>query len=156
MIIGFTKQMHTHIVGQPQRKSNAQQKRVDSFIYSFITNIKRTDMDWDGLYDALIECQTESMGLTLDAVKDMELSIDIPSGQYTVRFTATGNNADLAEDAYAAELKWQIQHMSGDTSETSESYPWEYINDNNYMIEVSAKALTLEEIEALTVDDISD
>lgn len=157
MVIGFTKQMHTHIVGQPQRKSIGQQKRVDSFIYSFITNIKRTDMDWDGLYDAIVECLTESMKLDLDAVKDMELSLDIPSGQYAVRFTATGDKADLTADAYAAEVRWSVQHLGGDFSESGlKDYPWKYINDSSVQIEVDAAALTLEEVEALTADDIED
>ena len=157
MIIGFTKQMHTHIVGQPQRKSNAQQKRVDSFIYSFITNVQRTDMDWDGLYDAVVECLTESMGLALDAVKDMELSLDIPSGQYAIRFTAIGDKADLTADAYAAEVRWSVQHFGGDFSESGlENYPWEYINASSYQIDVDAAALTMTEVEALTTDDIED
>lgn len=154
MVIGFIKQMHTHIVGQPQRKSKGQQKRVDSFIYSFITNIKRTDMDWGGLYDVVVECLTESMGLALDAIKDMELSLDIPSGQYTVRFTATGDKADLTADAYAAEVRWSVQHMSGDFSESNlENYPWDYINDSSFQIDIDAAALTLAEVEALTEDD---
>ena len=147
MVIGFTKQMHTHIVGQPQRKSIGQQKRVDSFIYSFITNIKRTDMDWDGLYDAIVECLTESM----------KLDLDIPSGQYAVRFTATGDKADLTADAYAAEVRWSVQHLGGDFSESGlKDYPWKYINDSSVQIEVDAAALTLEEVEALTADDIED
>lgn len=155
MVIGFTKQMHTHIVGQPQRKSKGQQKRVDSFIYSFITNVQRTDMDWDGLYDAVVECLTESMGLALNAVKDMELSLDIPSGQYAVRFTAIGDKANLTGDAYASEVRWTVQHLGGDYSESGlKDYPWKYINDSSVQIEVNATALTLEEVEALTVDEI--
>lgn len=157
MIIGFTKQMHTHIVGQPQRKSKGQQKRVDSFIYSFITNVQRRDMDWDGLYDAVVECLIESMGLSLDAVKDMELSLDIPSGQYAVRFTAIGDKADLTEAAYAAEVRWSVQHLGGDFSESNlENYPWDYTNDSSFQIGTDVVALTLTEVEALIVDDIED
>lgn len=157
MIIGFTKQMHIHIVGQPQRKSKGQQKRVDSFIYSFITNIKRDDMDLDGLYDAVVECLTESFKLTLDAIKDMELSLDIPSGQYAVRFTAIGDNADLTQDAYAAEVRWSVQHLGGDFSQSNlENYPWDYINDSSVQIKVDVAALTLAEVEALIEDDIED
>lgn len=37
MIIGLTKTMHTYIVGQPRRSSQAQSKRVDGYIYSFTT-----------------------------------------------------------------------------------------------------------------------
>lgn len=154
MIIGFTKQMHTHIVGQPQRKSKGQQKRVDSFIYSFTTNITMDDMDWNGVYDVLVECLTESMKLNLDTVKDMEISLDIPSGQYAVRFTAIGEKANLTEDAYAAEVRWSVQHLGGDFSESGlENYPWDYVNDNSFQIDIDAAALTLAEVEALTEDD---
>ncbi|MBQ3138144.1 MAG: hypothetical protein IJB68_01355 [Ruminococcus sp.] len=156
MIIGFTKQMHTHIVGQPQRKSKGQQKRVDSFIYSFITNVQRRDMDWDGLYDAVVECLIESMGLSLDAVKDMELSLDITSGQYAVRFTAIGDKADLTEDAYAAEIRWTVQSGDAIISPNLEVYPMEYVDKDDYSIIPDAAALTLAEVEALIVDDIED
>lgn len=140
MIIGFTKQMHSFIVGQPRKKSMAQQKRVDSYIYSFMTTINQNDMDWDGVYDVLMECLTESMNIELYNVKDMEISLDIPSGKYSVRFTSTEN---LTENAYAAELQWEMQHMSGESIQMSEVYPWEYINDKNYMVEVFAEPLTL-------------
>lgn len=154
MIIGFTKQMHTHIIGQPQRKSKGQQKRVDGFTYSFVTNIKRTDMGWDGLYDAVVECLTESMKLDLDAVKDMELSLDIPSGQYAVRFTAIGDKADLTEDAYAAEVRWTVQQGDNIIKSNLEAYPKEYVGKNDYSIITDAMALTLTEVEALTADEI--
>lgn len=146
MIIGFTKQMHSFIVGQPRKKSMAQQKRVDSYIYSFMTTIIQNDMDWNGVYDVIMECLTESMNIELYNVKDMEISLDIPSGKYSVRFTSTEN---LTENAYAAEIQWQIQHMSGEITQMSEMYPWEYINDKNYMVEAFAEALSLEEINAL-------
>lgn len=156
MIIGFTKQMHTHIVGQPQRKSKGQQKRVDGFTYSFVTNIKRTDMDWDGLYDVVVECLTESIGLALDAVKDMELSLDIPSGKYAVRFTAIGDKADLTEDAYATEIRWTVQRDDAIISLNLEVYPMEYVDKDDYSIILDAASLTLAEVEALIVDDIED
>lgn len=149
MVIGFTKQIHTYIVGQPQRKSNAQQKRVDSFIYSFITNVQRRDMNWDGLYDAVVECLIESMGLALDAVKDMELSLDIPSGQYAVRFTAIGDKADLTEDAYAAEVRWTVQQGDTIVKSNLETYPMEYADKDDYSIIADAAALTMAEVEAL-------
>lgn len=152
MVIGFTKQMHTHIVGQPQRKSIGQQKRVDSFIYSFITNVQRRDMDWDGLYDAVVECLIESMGLSLDAVKDMELSLDIPSGQYAVRFTALGDKADLTEDAYAAEVRWTVQQGDTIISHNLEAYPKEYVGKDDYSIIADAAALTMAEVETLVED----
>lgn len=154
MVIGFTKQMHTHIVGQPQRKAKGQQKRIDSFIYSFITNVQRRDMDWDGLYDAIIECLTESMKLDLDAVKDMELSLDIPSGQYAVRFTAVGDKSDLTEDAYAAEVRWSVQRGDSLIKSNLVSYPWEYVGKDNYTIFADAEILSLAEVEALIVDEI--
>lgn len=146
MIIGFTKQMHSFIVGQPRKKSMAQQKRVDSYIYSFMTTINQNDIDWDGVYDVIMEFLTEIMNIELYNVKDMEISLDIPSGKYSIRFTSIEN---LTENAYAAELQWQMQHMSGESSQMSEVYPWEYINDKNYMVEVFAEPLTLKEIGAL-------
>lgn len=152
MVIGFTKQMHAHIVGQPQRKSKGQQKRVDSFIYSFITNVQRTDMDWDGLYDAIVECLTESMKLDLEAVKDMELSLDIPSGQYAIRFTAIGDKADLIEDAYAAEVRWTVQQGDTIISHNLEAYPKEYVGKDDYSIIADAAALTMAEVETLVED----
>lgn len=156
MVIGFTKQMHTHIVGQPQRKSKGQQKRVKGFTYSFVTNIKRTDMDWDGLYYAVVECLTESMGLNLDAVKDLELSLDIPSGQYAVRFTVIGDKADLTEDAYAAEVRWSVQKGDSLIKSNLVSYPWEYVGKDNYTIFADAEILSLAEVEVLIVDDNED
>ncbi len=152
MVIGFTKQMHAHIVGQPQRKSIGQQRRVDGFIYSFITNVQRRDMDWDGLYDAVVECLIESMGLSLDAVKDMELSLDIPSGQYAVRFTAVGEKADLTEDAYAAEVRWSVQQGDNIIKSNLETYPAEYIGKDDYNIIPDAAVLTMADVEALVED----
>ena len=153
MVIGFTKQMHTHIVGQPQRKSKGQQKRTDSFTYSFITNIKRTDMDWDGLHEVVVEFLLEGMRLTLDSVKDLELFLDIPSGQYAVRFAVTGNKADLTEDAYAAEVRWSVQRVDSFIKSNLVSYPWEYVDKENYTIFADAEILSLAEVEDLIMDD---
>ena len=156
MVIGFTKQMHTHIIGQPQRKAKGQQKRIYSFTYSFVTNIKRTDMDWLGLHEVIVECLMEGMRIPLDSVKDLELSLDIPSGQYAIRFTAIGGKADLTEDAYAAEVRWSVQQGDSLIKSNLVSYPWEYVGKDNYTIFADAEILSLAEVEALLVDDIED
>ena len=152
MIIGFTKTMHTHIIGQPRKQSNAQQKRVNGFTYSFITTINQTDMDWDGVYYVILECLAESMKLNLDTIKDMEISLDIPSGQYSLRFTSTEN---LIENAYAAEVLWSVYHLGGEFSDTGlKKYPWDYINDSSLQIVVEAVALSLPEIEEILANDV--
>ncbi len=156
MVIGFAKQMHTHIVGQPQRKSKGQKKRIDSFTYSFVTNIKRTDMDWLGLHEVVVECLMEGMRIPLDSVKDLELFLDIPSGQYAVRFIVIGDKADLTEDAYAAEVRWSVQQGDSLIKNNLVSYPWEYVGKDNYTIFADAEILSLAEVEALIVDDIED
>lgn len=153
MIVGFTKTMHTHIVGQPKRNSYAQNKRVDSFVYSFVTTIKLTDMDWNGVYDVIVECLAESMQIPCEndtlAIKDMEISLDIPSEQYTVRFTAF---SDLKDTTYAAEVMWEIQEVNGGL-EIDYTYPTKCINNSCYAVSVKAAALSLEDIETLSQPD---
>ena len=120
MIIGFTKTMHTYIVGQPKRSSLGQNKRVDSFTYCFTTTISRADIDWDGAYTVITECLSDVMQLPLDTVKDMEISLDIAAGLYTVRFSSPTN---LTDTDYAAEITWLIQSRGGGYEEHTGKYP---------------------------------
>lgn len=82
MIVAFTKALHTYIIGQPKRSSLGQRKKVDSFIYSFITDLSAEKIDWGGATDAITECLLGAFNCV--NVRDMEISIDIASGQYAV------------------------------------------------------------------------
>lgn len=149
MIIGFTKTMHTYIVGQPKRSSLGQNKRVDGYIYCFTTTISRADMDWDGAYNVIAECLASVMQIKLDTVKDMEISLDIAAGLYTVRFSTP---VDLTDTDYAAEITWLIQSRDGGYEEHTAKYPADYVNDNSYMLTTRAIPLSLDEVEQLIAD----
>lgn len=149
MIIGLTKTMHTYIVGQPKRSSLGQSKRVTGYIYSFTTTISRADMDWDGAYNVIIECLASVMRINLDTVKDMEISLDIAAGLYTVRFSSP---QDLKDTDYAAEITWLIQSRDGGFEEHTAKYPADYVNDNSYMLTTGAIPLSLDEVEQLIAD----
>lgn len=138
--------MHTYIVGQPKRSSQAQNKRVTGFIYSFTTTISKSDMNWDGAYNVITECLSDVMRIPLDNVKDMELSLDITAGLYTVRFSSP---VDLKDTDYAAEVTWLIQSNDGGFEEHTAKYPINYVNDTNYMINTSATPLSMDELEQI-------
>lgn len=102
MIVTFTKVLHTYIIGQPKRSSLGQRKKVDSFIYSFITDLSAEKIDWGSVTDIITECLLGAFNCV--NVRDMEISIDIASGQYAVRFTSATDMRDLA---YAALVLWE-------------------------------------------------
>ena len=147
MIIGFNKTMHTYILGQPKRSSTAQSKRVDGFTYCFTTTIIRADMDWDGAYTVITECLADVMQIPLDTVKDMEISLDIAAGLYTVRFSTPN---DLSNTDYAAEVLWLVQSLSDGFEETCSKYPTDYVNDNGYMITAGVTPLSIDEVELIS------
>ena len=146
MIIGFTKTMHTYIVGQPKRSSMGQNKRIDGFIYCFTTTISRADMDWDGAYNVIVECLASVMQIPLDAIKDMEISLDIAAGLYTVRFSTP---VDLKKTDYAAEITWLVQSRDGGFEESTGKHHTDYITDNSYMITTSVTPLSMDELEQI-------
>lgn len=149
MIIGFTKTMHTYIVGQPKRSSRGQNKRVDGFIYCFTTTISRADMDWDGAYTVITDCLADVMKIPLDTIKDMEISLDISAGLYTVRFSTT---QDLKETDYAAEVLWLVQSLDGGYEEHTGKYPAKLVNDRSYAITTGVTPLSMDEVEQLVAD----
>ena len=144
MIVGFIKTMHTYIMCQPKRSSLGQNKSVDGFTYCFTTTIRRADMDWDGAYNVIVECIADVMQIPLDTIKDMEISLDIAAGLYTVRFSST---VDLTDTDYAAEVTWIVQSRDGGFEETVGKYPTDYANDDNYVITTVANPLLLDEVE---------
>lgn len=146
MIIGFTKTMHTYIIGQPKRSSKGQSKRVDGFTYCFTTTINRADMDWGGAYNVIVDCLADVMQIPLDNVKDMEISLDIAAGLYTVRFSSP---KDLTDTDYAAEVTWLVQSNADGFEEHTAKYPINYVNDTNYMINTSATPLSMDELEQI-------
>lgn len=146
MIIGFNKTMHTYIVGQPKRSSRGQSKRVDGFTYCFTTTISTADMDWNGAYNVIVECLTVVMQIPLDTIKDMEISLDIAAGLYTVRFSSP---KDLTDTDYAAEVLWLIQSIADGFEETCNKYPADYVNDNGYMITAGVTPLSIDEVEQI-------
>ena len=96
MLVTFQKTMHTKIIGQPQLRSNAQNKRVNGYIYSFLTSVSQEDFgrDFDTPETILEVCV---QGLGADNIKDFEISLEIGSKLYSVRFTA---NIFLESDTY--------------------------------------------------------
>lgn len=145
MIIYLNKQMHTRIIGQPQRKSMGQSKRVDGFVYSFISNILAEDMDWDSVEDVLTETIV-AIGCSTNTVKDMEISLDIPSGQYSLRFSSTVN---LSETEYYLEINWIVQAMDGTEYYITTAFPKNQVNDKYYEITTKVTNVPLVEIENL-------
>lgn len=143
MIIGFTKTMHTYIIGQPKRSSQGQSKRVTGFTYSFTTTISRADMDWNGAYNVIVECLANVMQIPLDNVKDMEISLDIAAGLYTVRFSTP---VDLTDTDYATEVTWIVQSRDGGFEEHTNKYPANYVTDNSYEITTGVTPLTMDEV----------
>lgn len=146
MIIGFTKQMHTFVIGQPKKNINAQTRKIDGYIYSFITNVNQTDISFGGLYDVITEMLILA-GVDLETVKDMEISLDIPSGMYSVRFWAVEN---LVYNAYCVNAQWGVQSASGDDLGNFDVFPWEYINSGAYGVFLMVKSVSLEDVERLT------
>lgn len=102
MIVAFTKALHTYVIGQPKRSSLGQRKKVDSFIYSFVTDLSSEKIDWSGATDVITECLLGAFNCV--NVRDMEISVDIASGQYAVRFTSA---TDMRDPAYAALVLWE-------------------------------------------------
>lgn len=149
MIVGFTKTMHTYIVGQPKRSSQGQSKRVTGFIYCFTTTISKADMDWDGAYNVITDCLANVMKIPLDTIKDMEISLDISAGLYTVRFSTT---QDLKETDYAAEVLWLVQSLDGGYEEHTGKYPAKLVNDRSYAITTGVTPLSMDEVEQLVAD----
>lgn len=146
MIICFTKAMHTYIIGQPKRSSRGQSKRVTGFTYCFTTTIRRADMDWNGAYTVITDYLADVMQILLDNVKDMEISLDIAAGLYTVRFSSP---KDLTDTDYAAEVTWLVQSLSDGYEETCSKYPADYVTDNGYEITTSVTPLSMDEMEQI-------
>ena len=151
MIILLTKTMYTKILGQPQIRAKGQYNRTEGFTYSFTFNLKRKSGEWTtnwGLIEKIaIDCLFQSVGGigTGDErklnVKDMELSVDISSGNYTVRFSS---DKDLPEDAYAFELLWIIYDAEGRIP--LQDYPYDYAKRTG-KIAIEVVPVPLDEIE---------
>lgn len=103
-------------------------------------------MDWDGAYNVITECLADVMQIPLDSVKDMEISLDIAAGLYTVRFSTP---VDLTDTDYAAEITWLIQSRDGGYEENTGKYPADYITDNSYMITTSVTPLSMDKVEQI-------
>lgn len=92
-IVTFSKTMQTKIIGQPQLRSNAQTRRVSGYTYSFLTSVSQDDFgnDFETPEDIIIACVHQGLCVPSDgnmlSVKDFEISLDIGSGLYSVRFT---------------------------------------------------------------------
>ena len=89
--------MHRYTVGQ--RKAKDKVKRIDGYSYAFMTNITADEANWTQTINIVTAIIDDVFGLYDE--RDLEFELDIPSGQYAVRF-ATGK--DLTEDAYAANV----------------------------------------------------
>lgn len=102
MIVTFAKALHVYVIGQPKRGSIGQRKKVDSFIYSFLTNLSAEKTDWDSAQDIITECLLGAWSCR--DVRDMEISVDIATRRYSVRFTSA---VDMRDPAYAALVLWE-------------------------------------------------
>lgn len=146
MIVGFVKTMQTRIIGQDMDRENAQQYRTDGFTYSFLTNVTRKQLSWDEIE---LVCFKWLDKLRAYDAKDMELSLDLQSGQYSLRFTSC---SELPEDAYATEVIWEILDVSNGETYTASAKPTEYINDidKKYEVRLNVELLSLDEVGELT------
>lgn len=106
MTIIFTKKTHTYIIGQPKRSSLTQRKKVDSFNYSFLTDLLFSEVDWSVAVEIITECLCGAFKCI--EVRDMEVSLDLANEQYSVRFTSVTN---LPKLAYAALVKKQGEEI---------------------------------------------
>lgn len=92
-VVTFNKTMQTKIIGQPQLRSNAQTRRVSGYTYSFLTSVSQDDFgtDFETPEEIIIACVHHGLCVPADgnmlSVKDFEISLDIGSGLYSVRFT---------------------------------------------------------------------
>lgn len=145
MIFGFTKTMHTYIVGQPNRSSNTQKEREDDFIYAFSTTIRQSDIPFKNIPDVVIRVLADVMRIPLENIKDLEISLDIPSGLYTVRFSTS---RELGTD-YAYELLWSAHNRHQSYETITETYPVDYATDNDYTITPIVTPLSIDELKRL-------
>lgn len=77
-------------------------KEDRQFYLLFHYGLSSEKIDWSGALDVITECLLGAWGCV--NVRDMEISVDIASGQYAVRFTSATDMRDLA---YAALVLWE-------------------------------------------------
>jgi len=140
--------MYTKILGQPPIRTKSQFKRTEGFIYSFLFNLKRDNgawtVNWTLIEMVISDCLFRLVGGVGTGaerklnLKDLELSVDISSRNYTVRFFS---DKDLTEDAYAYELRWFIDGING----YFENFPYKYIQDGK--LDYDLEPVPLDEIE---------
>lgn len=129
--------MYTKILGQPSIKSKVQNKHTDGFTYSFITNLKKHDIKWADSWNlverVIIKCLSIIVGMDSNEMlnlKNLELSVDIPSGNYTIRFSSA---KDLGNLAYAFELLWLVD----DDNNCFDDFPYDYMENHKIAIKIS-------------------
>ena len=148
MILALTKTMHTRIIAQRRVKKDTQQRKVDSFTYSFMTNISHADLDWNEIEELLEKCfdfiPSENF------VKDIEISLDVPTGRYSVRFNSS---YELKEDTYAMVVRWTVQAFNGSEYFVTESKPTDLLTDTQYLVEIELEKLSIDELDELIKQD---
>ncbi len=113
-VVTFQKTLQTKIIGQPQLRSNAQTKRVNGYTYCFLTSLAQDDFggDFETPEGIIIACVHQGLCVPADenqlAVKDFEISLDIGSGLYSVRFTTSTVLPFLTYDMQVYENKGNI------------------------------------------------
>jgi len=134
--------MHTLIVGQ--RRTKTQQRKAEGFAYAFTLNVGRTDLDWITVEQVCQLAFGSVFKIAPDTVvKDVEISLDIGAGLYTLRFNTPH---ELAEDAYGAELTWEIVRQDNGEQSVTEQMPWDCYADNIYDVDIRLDALSLDDI----------
>ena len=151
MILALTKTMHTRIIAQRRVKKDTQQRKVDSFTYSFMTNISRADLDWNEIEELLEKCFDDGFLIPSENfVKDIEISLDIPTGRYSVRFNSS---YELKEDTYAMVVRWTVQAFNGSEYFVTESKPTDLLTDTQYLVEIELEKLSIDELDELIKQD---
>lgn len=106
------------IIGQLRKPNRGQSKRVDGFVYSFITTLSIRNVDWDKAEDMLLMAlyDLNAFHLPQNDTKDIEIALDIASGLYTIRFATTTNLPDMlyAVEVIEHEGEWGAALLSGE------------------------------------------
>jgi hypothetical protein len=124
MKVALTKTMHTYVVGQPKKKSKAQTRRVDGYIYSFASDLSADNYDFEVAYDLIEIFICNIICSSLEKCKDLEISVDIATGHYTFRFWCKKNIG--TERDWLLRVTWDVAYgdeANGYEMWETEDYP---------------------------------
>ena len=140
MIIGIIKTMHTFVPSQLRRNSNAQAKRTENYIYAFDTTIGKDNVDLKEACNVLVEALTKALNIT--TIKDIEVSLNVTSGLYSLRFTTP---TFLECNEYAFNVVWQLEQLS--TGKQYETNTFKAITNDFRIMSTEVEELPVDELE---------